>query len=47
MKSDQELLKIWNENEGQIVSGINACNDLPLNEKARIFDLIANGKNKK
>ncbi len=46
MKSDKELLKIWNENEGQFARGINAYEDLPLNEKARIFDLIVDGKHK-
>lgn len=42
MKTNKELLKIWDENEKQACKGINAYENLTLKEKSRIFDLIVN-----
>lgn len=47
MKTNTQLLKIWRENERQTCKGINAYDDLSLEEKSRIFDLILEGEFKK
>lgn len=39
--TNKQLLKIWRENERQTWKGINAYENLTLEEKSRIFDLIA------
>lgn len=46
-KTDKQLLEIWDENERQIIRGLNAYEDLSSHDKARIFDLIADGEHKK
>lgn len=40
-KTNKQLLKIWDENSRQLIKGINAYENLTLEEKSRIFDLIA------
>lgn len=40
--TNTELLKIWDENSRQLIRGINAYENLSLEEKSRIFDLIEN-----
>ena len=43
MKTDKQLLKIWNEKELSY-KNIKRYDDLDLKEKTRIFDLIIKGK---
>lgn len=40
---DEELLKIWNEKETSIIN-CNRFNNLPIESKIRIFDLIMENK---
>lgn len=42
MKTDQELLKIWEDNTAQKLQGMKDFLNLTTEERSRIFDLISN-----
>ena len=44
-KTNKNLLEIWKEYEKDTLKGVKEYEELSLEEKSRIFDLITGGKN--